>query len=78
MTSGDTFLSTYRSIVNASYEPRDAGRAPLFGGTPLTEGDFTIEEDRHLPIALQVIRWGALAWAAFILGRELYFIMTRL
>ncbi|KAL5482949.1 hypothetical protein ACEPAI_9544 [Sanghuangporus weigelae] len=71
------FFSTYHSVVNASYEPRDADRTPLFGGTPLTDGDFSIEEEHHLPVALRVIRWTALAWAAFIFGRELYFVLSR-
>ena len=70
-------MSTYRSVVNASYEPRNAGRPPLFGGTPLSEGDLTVEDDRHLPIVLRVIRWSALLWAVFILGREIYFFISR-
>ncbi|KAL5501288.1 hypothetical protein ACEPAH_8548 [Sanghuangporus vaninii] len=73
----DGFFSTYHSVVNASYEPREAGHTPLFGGTPLTDGDFSIEEEHHLPVALRVIRWTALAWAVFILGRELYFVLSR-
>ncbi|KAI5120823.1 hypothetical protein M0805_003219 [Coniferiporia weirii] len=71
----DVFLARYRSVVNASYEPEE--RAPLFGGTPLSDGNFAIEEEHHLPVTLRVIRWSALAWAAFILGRELYFLLSR-
>ncbi|EJC99001.1 uncharacterized protein FOMMEDRAFT_161215 [Fomitiporia mediterranea MF3/22] len=73
----DTFMATYHSMTNASYEPYDTSRPPLFGGTPLSDGDFSVEEDRRLPIALRVIRWFALAWSVFILGRELYFFVAR-
>ena len=70
-------MARYHAIVNASYEPEDTSRAPLFGGTPLTEGDLRIEEEHDLPVALRVIRWSAFAWAAFIIGRELYFLLSR-
>lgn len=49
----------------------------MFGGTPLSDGNFDIEEERELPIVLRVIRWAALAWAIFILGREAYIFLSR-
>ena len=76
--TGERFVSKYRSIVTgsgpASSEPP---RTPLFGGTPLSDGVFDVEEERHLPIALRVIRWAALGWAVYILGREAYFFFSR-
>ena len=72
--TGDVFISKYHAIVNASYnQPSRSTRPLLFGGTPLSSGDFRVEEERHLPVALRVIRWCALSWACFIIGRELVF-----
>ena len=75
---GDAWIARYRSITSRTYEPPPSPRPPLFGGTPLTEGDFRIEEERHLPIALKVVRWSALAWAVFILFREWYHVLERI
>ncbi|KAH8113512.1 hypothetical protein DFH11DRAFT_1689341 [Phellopilus nigrolimitatus] len=73
----DVFVSRYRSVVNATYEPESRPRPPLFGGTPLSDGNLAIEEERHLPAVLRVIRWSALVWAGYIIGRELYFVLSR-
>lgn len=64
----DAFIARYRSIVNATYDPP----RPAFGGTPLTEGNFAIEEETELHIGLRIVRWSMMAWAVFILGREWY------
>lgn len=77
-TTGDRFISKYRSFVSggsSAAEPEP--RTPLFGGTPLSDGVFDIEEERDLPVVLRVIRWGALGWAVYILGREAYFFVLR-
>ncbi|PAV17403.1 hypothetical protein PNOK_0746700 [Pyrrhoderma noxium] len=70
----DVFISKYHAIVNASYNQSSRSTRPLlFGGTPLSSGDFRVEEERHLPVALRIIRWCALSWACLIIGRELVF-----
>lgn len=70
----DVFVTRYRAIVTATYEqPSGSTQTQLFGGTPLSNGDFRIEEEQHLPVVLRVIRWSALIWAIYIIGRELYY-----
>lgn len=76
--------SHYQSIVNARYDNQPGasgsgtggGRAPLFGGTPLTSGEFAMEEEEDLHIGLRIVRWTALAFAAIILGREWFRVLS--
>jgi len=70
----DIFRATYRSITTTPSTGASAPR-PEFGGTPLSAGNFFVEEDRGMHIVLRVIRWVALAFAVFILGREFYFLI---
>ncbi|KLO05642.1 hypothetical protein SCHPADRAFT_946734 [Schizopora paradoxa] len=69
----DILRTTYRSITSAGQTPNPP--RPEFGGTPLSAGNFYIEEDRDVHIVLRVIRWTALAFAILILGREFYFVL---
>ncbi|TDL17733.1 hypothetical protein BD410DRAFT_729606 [Rickenella mellea] len=72
----DVFIARYRAIMSRGYSPPPQGPS-LFGGTPLTDGDFRLEEERELSLTFRIIRWCALAWATYILGREVYWRLAK-